>query len=583
MYNLAKRRLLRPPDPRRWRPAQVQLRRLTGSLVFPEWQSTSARQMIESGEFRFLNVTGPRSGRIPWTANGVSRLWLYHLNYCDFLNVDLTRPDDRLLLRAALATALDWCEQNSTGREIGWEPYPLSLRVVNWLKFFTRHAKRVDKLGEAALLNRLLTSLRLQVLSLERRLEKDLLANHLLKNIKALMFAGALLEAPESSRWWAKGGKLLQHELGEQILPDGGHFERSPMYHAQVMEDLLELQTLASACGRPLECSPVLSERLAEMAEFLGRILHPDGEIPLFNDSALGIARPAAVLLSRAGQAGHGSDNGDPEVSVLAETGYAVIRDPGSQSCLIFDCGPLGPDYQLGHGHCDVLSYELSLEGQRVVVDTGVSTYERGSERHYERSTAAHNTLRIDGEEQAEIWASFRVGRRPRTARVEGGAINGFHFVRGRHFGYQHRGVMHSRHIIHSPAGSWVIVDNLSGRGRHQLESFVHFHPAVRVESYGSGSGTGAGMSERRWSIRFANYQYLLITLGAGDIKLIEGWYAPEFGLRQNQIVVHWMWEGELPARMLYTFVPGRANPPVLRQVYDDKAIEIDGTVIPLT
>src|SRR5207237_3863965 len=84
-----------------------------------------------------------------------------------------------------------------------------------------------------------------QALALEARLETHLLANHLMKNIKALMFAGALLGAPESSRWWAKGEKLLKRELAEQILADGGHFERSPMYHAEALEDLLDIRTLA--------------------------------------------------------------------------------------------------------------------------------------------------------------------------------------------------------------------------------------------------------------------------------------------------------------------------------------------------
>ncbi len=137
---------------------------------------------------------------------------------------------------------------------------------------------------------------------------------------------------------------------------------------------------------------------------------------------------------------------------MFPDTGYGVIRSPESRSALIFDCGPLGPDYQPGHGHCDVLSYELSLHGQRVVVDTGVSTYEPGPERSYERSTAAHNTLRIDGEEQAEIWASFRVGRRPRVGQIRGGSNGGFRFLSGEHDAYRRLGVVHARTILlHAP------------------------------------------------------------------------------------------------------------------------------------
>ncbi len=550
--------------------------------MFPEWQPTLARRMIAAGDFCFLNVTNPPLGRIPWSAKEFSQLWLYHLNYCDFLNLELTLRKDGALLRAAMNLVMDWCQQNSTGAEIGWEPYPLSLRIVNWLKFLIRNALRAEELGQGEGLARMLTSLRVQVLSLENRLEKGVLANHLLKNIKALMFAGALLEAPESGRWWTKGEKLLKREVAEQILSDGGHFERSLMYHAQVLEDLLDLETLASVSARPFDWASQVSARVAPMADFLRRILHPDGEIPLLNDSAFGIARPTAELLSLAGASARNPSEGVAGLSVLAETGYAVIHEPSSKSKLIFDCGPLGPDYQPGHGHCDVLSYELSLHGQRLVVDTGVSTYERGPERHYERSTAAHNTLRIDGEEQAEVWASFRVGRRPRVGRIEGGEVQGLRFVRGEHFGYQQRGVIHSRAIIRVPDNSWVVVDSLRGKGHHVAESFIHFHPAVRVDIYGDGETLAAEVMRPRWIIQFAACRYFLMTLGAGEFALRESWYSPEFGLRQTQTVIHWTWEGELPAMMLYAFRPVGAGPLVVRQLPDQEAVQINRLLIPL-
>ncbi len=579
---LVERRLFWRAHPRWGAGSQVRLRSLPRTPVFPEWQPTLARRMIAAGDFCFLNVTNPPLGRIPWSAKEFSQLWLYHLNYCDFLNLELTLRKDGALLRAAMNLVMDWCQQNSTGAEIGWEPYPLSLRIVNWLKFLIRNALRAEELGQGEGLARMLTSLRVQVLSLENRLEKGVLANHLLKNIKALMFAGALLEAPESGRWWTKGEKLLKREVAEQILSDGGHFERSLMYHAQVLEDLLDLETLASVSARPFDWASQVSARVAPMADFLRRILHPDGEIPLLNDSAFGIARPTAELLSLAGASARNPSEGVAGLSVLAETGYAVIHEPSSKSKLIFDCGPLGPDYQPGHGHCDVLSYELSLHGQRLVVDTGVSTYERGPERHYERSTAAHNTLRIDGEEQAEVWASFRVGRRPRVGRIEGGEVQGLRFVRGEHFGYQQRGVIHSRAIIRVPDNSWVVVDSLRGKGHHVAESFIHFHPAVRVDIYGDGETLAAEVMRPRWIIQFAACRYFLMTLGAGEFALRESWYSPEFGLRQTQTVIHWTWEGELPAMMLYAFRPVGAGPLVVRQLPDQEAVQINRLLIPL-
>lgn len=276
------------------------------------------------------------------------------------------------------------------------------------------------------------------------------------------------------------------------------------------------------------------------------------------------------------------SSNNRPEVTVLPDTGYGVIRDPCSQSCLIFDCGPLGPDYQPGHGHCDVLSYELSLHGQRVVVDTGVSTYEPCTERHYERSTAAHNTLRVDGEEQAEIWASFRVGRRPRVGQLGGGEIREFHFVRGVHYAYQHRGVIHSRMIVLTPGKCWVVIDLLRGKGNHLVESFIHFHPAVGIEILNNPTSSNLDREGTSWAVRFGEERYFLTTLGGGEVEAQQSWYAPEFGLRQRRTTLHWSWKGDLPVNLIYALTPAGEKLPAIKQCPGQEAVEIDRILIPL-
>ena len=601
------------------RATSVRLKKLPQQIRFLEWQPELAQQMIESGEFRFLNLSVPTRGRIPWSAPGLPRLWTYHLNYCDFLNLDLNGPRDPagMGLRAALRIALDWCEQNATGTEPGWEPYPLSLRVVNWLKFLIRNAACAQARAEGPALARLLASLRTQVLVLEGHLEKDLLANHLLKNVKALMFAGALLEVPESRRWWAKGQKLLRREIAEQILPDGGHFERSPMYHALALEDLLDIASLSSCLpAAPVDKGPEpITETVDRMRGYLRRILHPDGEIPLFNDSALGVARPSSELLARnvapngsgpsaigrmaelkRGSTAHPCGQkyiADPSAlgratrattHALADTGYAIIREMGSESCLVLDAGPLGPDYQPGHGHCDILSYELSLHGQRVVVDTGVSTYEPGPERHYERSTAAHNTLRIDGEEQAEIWGGFRVGRRPDVGRLSVGEIQRICFARGQYGG--RTGVVHSRNAFCLPGNRWVIVDCLQGRGLHLAESFVHFHPSVQLEACERPSALNPVSSDealrRRAVVSFGRYHYLLMTLGPTELAVLRSWYSPEFGLRLPSHMLSLRWQGRLPNTMVHAFVPADEPPPVVGLAPESKSIEIDGRILQL-
>jgi uncharacterized heparinase superfamily protein len=480
-------------------------------------------------------------------------------------------------LEEALAIALDWLRNNRRGSEVGWEPYPLSLRIVNWLKFLARHERPLEEMGggtSAALLE----SLGVQVATLERRLEKDLLGNHLLKNIKALLFAGALLESPAAARWWTIGEDLLAAQLPEQILADGGHYERSPMYHAQVLEDLAEIQLLCGATGRSLSCADLLSSKVQAMAQFLAGVLHPDGEIPFFNDSALGGARAPAALLALAGSLAGPDARADLPVTVFRDSGYAVIRNRESRSALIFDCGPLGPDYQPGHGHCDLASYELSLGGQRVVVNPGASTYEAGRVRTYERSTAAHNTVRIDGEEQAEIWASFRVGRRPQAGRIRSGADGGFLWVSAAHHAYRHLGVVHARTVLWRAPDTWIVVDRLEGSGTHQAECFVHFHPRVQVEP---GGESGHGLPLRLWRVMLTQ-PYLLAVYGEVEPQMLSSWHAERFGSREASTALRFAWQGRLLAGMIHLFTPLGAPLPRLAADWPRKVIEIDGHRIPL-
>jgi len=579
---LALRRVL----PRSHSPAKmkgpVSLREVLGRGRFIDWQPEASRKMVAAREFTFLNQTVASNGAIPWNDRRHAKLWLYHLNYCDFLNVGFALPDENPMLHAALEIALDWRRHNTEGSEVGWESYALSVRIVNWLKFLARHGRSLELLEEEGRISTLLESLGVQVATLEHRLEKDLLGNHLLKNIKALLFAGALLETPRSTRWWAKGEALLEQELNEQILPDGGHFERSPMYHSQVLEDLAEIRLLCAATEKRLSCSDLLPKKIRSMVQFLRGILHPDGEIPLFNDSVLGGARSPAELMALAEAPDTKVVESMSQVTVFPDTGYGVIRSPESLSTLIFDCGPLGPDYQPGHGHCDVLSYELSLQGQRVVVDTGVSTYEPGPERYHERSTSAHNTLRIDGEEQAEIWGSFRVGRRPRVGQIRGDRNGAFPSVSGEHDAYRHLGVVHARDILLRAPDTWIVADLLRGNGTHRVESFLHFHPRVRVETLEDTMETSFGVPLHRWTVEFAHQSYLLATYGAGQFDLLKSWYSEQFGNRQPSTALRWAWQGTIPTGMIHAFTPVGTSLPHIAVDWSGNSIEIDGHKIPL-
>ena len=398
-----------------------------------------------------------------------------------------------------------------------WEPFPLSLRIVNWIKYFLA-------LGDQAVIaSPWLDSLYDQTLWLEQSIEYHLLANHYFKNGKALIFAGLYFAGNDADRWLRKGLKIVGAELAEQILPDGGHFERSPMYHAMILEDCLDLLNLGLGTGdRGL--NQKLMKKIRSMLRFLGGMIHPDGEIVLFNDAALGIEPTYAVLADYFERlTGEKAKAPDTPYWSFPETGYFVMA-PREGDRLIIDCGPIGPCYQPGHAHCDMLSFELSLGGRRVIVDSGCGRYLAGELRSYQRGNAGHNTVTVDNQDQSEVWGAHRCARRarplsPSLERLADGALR----FTGAHDGYRRLpGAPLHRRMVTWHGKTIRIEDEISGTGRHQLESRLHLHPDCRLKHNGDSytiSLDGINVARIR-------------QIGSAPLDVREGWYSPEFGVR---------------------------------------------------
>lgn len=411
--------------------------------VTGRWLQPIAKESAQTGDnrFRFLNQEREISS---WNDRSVSKLWLYNLHYFEHVGGELV---DR------------WIAGNPAARGIGWDPYPTSLRIANWCKWILDGASPGPNVC---------ASLGVQASMIEKRLERHLLANHLLANAKALVFAGSIFEGEQAERWLATGIRILNEELPRQILADGAHVERSPMYHSIILEDLLDLCNLRAAFDGPI---PDLSAYASRMLAWLDQMTHPDGEISFFNDAALGIASGRHALHSYARRLGI-----HPAPLCLGESGYRRIGY--GPIVVIFDAAPLGPDYQPGHGHADALSFELSCHDRRVLVNSGTSTYDEGPVRTFERGTAAHNTIRIDGADQSEMWGAFRVARRARTFDLR---TDNRSFVEAAHDGY-HRlrpKVTHRRRIELTGDGL-IVSDLLEGHGQHKIELFFHIAPDAR-------------------------------------------------------------------------------------------------------
>ena len=178
-----------------------------------------------------------------------------------------------------------WIADNTAPNGNGWEPYPLSLRIVNWIKWHVKgnHLSKV-----------VTESLFLQSRALAQQIEYHLLANHLLANAKALYFAGLFFDHPEAATWKEIGARILRDEVQEQILLDGGHFELSPMYQAIVTEDLLDIVNISRAFGA--RSLPGIEASVEKMLDWLSLMTYPDGQLAYFNDATQGVAATLAEL-----------------------------------------------------------------------------------------------------------------------------------------------------------------------------------------------------------------------------------------------------------------------------------------------
>lgn len=476
-------------------------RQQTGKWVLPPARDPS---MHSSGVVRFLGQE--RALRTTaWDDPSESRLWRYNLHYFDDLNA--RRAEERSQIHHRFVQ--DWIRGNPPGAGTGWEPYPTSLRIVNWIKWFLREpsASRPDYLH----------SLAIQARWLARRLEFHLLGNHLFANAKAMVFAGAYFEGQEARKWYEIGAHILDRELPEQVLADGGQFELSPMYHALAVEDVLDLINLLGAFE--IEGSSRLQGNLVDlvpkMITWLWCMSHPNGDLATFNDCAGGIAPRTDDLVAYSRRLHLAQVKApDSEMVHLDSSGY--VRMTSDSAVAILDVGAVGPDYLPAHAHADTLSFELSIGSQRVIVNGGTSCYEAGEQRSRERSTALHSTVEVGGLNSSEVWGAFRVGRRARphdlavSQRTVCCSHDGYRFLKG-----------HPTHrrCWRFENSSLLVEDTVSVPTIPAVARFL-LAPGLQVQS----------LSDGHWAIVRGEVSIAVIRVERGIGRVEASTHAPRFG-----------------------------------------------------
>jgi hypothetical protein len=421
-------------------------------LNFPE-KKISIWLDEESWDLSFLNLkqTFPK-GTIDWSFRDYGMLWSYNLNYFDWLHqTGMSKEHGLETLRCFYSSP---AEMNP----IILHPYPTSLRIINTAKFIAKWAVKEDWLYQELVSD---------LWFLSGRLEYHLLANHLLENAFALYTGGLITKQYDLTK---KGKKILLRELKEQVLNDGMHFERSPMYHLVILERLLDALNFAKSTNDDLES--ILKSYAVRMTGLAMNWCDLD-RIPMMQDSAYDIALSVTEILKYSKNLL--GDDYPLSSAEFKDSGYRRLNT-GNFS-LFVNVGSIGPTYQPGHAHADELNFELFHEGSPIIVDTGVSTYEKNDRRLLERSTKSHNCIVLDGN-SSDVWSGFRVGKR---AKVQIGLDDGQNLA-ATHDGFD---ILTSRRFDGSVTGQMTIADKLQYRSSskgYYGKGYLHLHPDVHLE-----------------------------------------------------------------------------------------------------
>lgn len=400
----------------------------------------------EQRTFTFLNITHEFGQEVDWNFNSFGKLWTYNLNYFDFLNQKTIEKEK------AIGLVWDYI-RSEKGLKDGLEPYTISLRGINWIKFLLRNRIKEQEIDRI---------LYRHYQILYSNIEYHLLGNHLLENGFSMFFGAYYFQC---ERLYKKGRKILIEELKEQILDDGAHFELSPMYHQILLHRLLDCIKMAQLNPWKEDgLLPFLRARAEKMMAWLDSITYNNGEIPMVNDAAFGIA-PSTDEIKKLAMSLHLKW----DKAVLGASGYRKFNKNGFE--ILMDVGNVGPDYQPGHAHSDTLGFEVYLNRHPFIVDTGTSTYDKNELRQKERETAAHNTVTIGNKDQTKVWDGFRVAHRAKIIRLEEGGF----WLKASHNGYaptiHHREFNFTNDTIE-------IMDTIYNQ-KEKARAYLHFHPNI--------------------------------------------------------------------------------------------------------
>ena len=404
----------------------------------------------KENSFTFLNISHSFSDKINWNSNQFGKLWTYNLNYFDFLN------QENISKETSLQLIQDFIKNEALLKD-GKEPYPISLRGINWVKFLSTNQVKDELINN---------TLYFHYCILFKNLEYHLLGNHLLENAFSLLFGAYYFQ---DEKLYNKSKDLLITELNEQVLKDGAHFELSPMYHQIIYSRLLDCIQLIKLNSewKKDDLFSFLEAKASLMISWLHNITYNSGEIPMVNDATYNIAPSSTQLFSYAKKIGIINQK-----IPLSDSGYRKICTDNYE--LLIDVGNVGPDYQPGHAHSDTFNFELIKNGNPIFVDTGISTYEKNNKRQEERSTHSHNTVKIGSKDQTQVLGGFRVAKRAKITHL----IEKPNLIEASHDGYLRDRYTHTRSFLWGEK-YLIIKDKINRSTSNNAKAYFHFHSSL--------------------------------------------------------------------------------------------------------
>ena len=404
---------------------------------------------FSKNSFSFLNKKKNFQKKIDWNFLGFGLLWNYNLCYFNYLHQD--KMDKKT------GFGLINCFYNSNvSIQHGKEPYPTSLRIINILKYLLD-----NNLNNSIIWQHVWED----VLNLRRHIEYHILANHILENAFSLYFASIVFESKKLNSF---SKNLLSKELTKQIQKDGSHCEVSPMYHNLMLYRILDcIQILESSKSEDLEMKKLLRSKASDMLYWSDTIRWSNGLYSQINDSVNSMIisfeklKNYAVYLSL-------------KTSDLTLMSNSIYRLNKVKYEVLFKIDSIYPSYQPGHSHSDNLSLNIFSKNKEFIVDPGISTYEKGEVRNTEKSTINHNTVSVNGQNNNEIWDSFRVGGRGKSMLISKKTDSIKASVN-----YPKENFKHLRSIEFTESNI-KIVDEISENTKFGICSW-HLHPDVKV------------------------------------------------------------------------------------------------------